>query len=185
MPTPVLPELPPPWSGDFRLRPLRHADAADWYAYLRLPEVFEHTSWQLGSVADLDALFAQYESGGPDAPLRFALAGALDDRLVGTIGFHTISRLNRTAELAYDLAPSVWGLGLATAAAQAAIRWMCLRGGFLRIQATTLPVNKASIRVMERCGMQREGLLRHYRLVRGVPRDFLMYALLAEALPRD
>ena len=35
------------------------------------------------------------------------------------------------------------------------------------------------MRVLERCRFQREGLLRRYRLVRGAPGDFWIYARLA------
>jgi hypothetical protein len=31
-------------------------------------------------------------------------------------------------------------------------------------------------RVLERCGFRREGLVRHFRLVRGVPTDYWLYA---------
>ncbi|MEO2219574.1 GNAT family protein [Chromobacterium vaccinii] len=48
--------------------------------------------------------------------------------------------------------------------------------GLARIQATVLPENTRSIRVLERVGFQREGLLRSYRMVRGPSRDFWMYS---------
>ncbi len=54
--------------------------------------------------------------------------------------------------------------------------WALRELGFARIQATVLDTNVASAGVLERCGFQREGLLRRYRLVRGEPRDFWMYA---------
>ena len=42
--------------------------------------------------------------------------------------------------------------------------------------ATALESNERSARVLERCGYQREGLLRSYRLVRGQPGNFFMYS---------
>ncbi|KAG1526396.1 hypothetical protein G6F50_018390 [Rhizopus delemar] len=48
--------------------------------------------------------------------------------------------------------------------------------GLQRIQATVLDSNASSIAVLERIGMQREGILRQYRKVRGQARDYWMYA---------
>ena len=54
--------------------------------------------------------------------------------------------------------------------------WLGLVTAAMGIQATVLDTNQASVGVLERCGFEREGLLRHYRQVRGEPRDFWMYA---------
>lgn len=35
------------------LRPLRASDLPDWFAYLRLPQVYEHTSWNVAAPQDL------------------------------------------------------------------------------------------------------------------------------------
>ena len=51
--------------------------------------------------------------------------------------------------------------------------------GYARIQATVLDTNQASLRVLERCGFQREGLLHAYREVAGASRHFWIYAHLA------
>lgn len=80
------------------------------------------------------------------------------------------------AELAYDLSPRYQGRGLSTIAANAVVRWTQDQMGLQRVQATVLDSNTPSIAVLERIGMQREGLLRQYRKVRGQARDFWMYA---------
>jgi ribosomal-protein-alanine N-acetyltransferase len=40
--------------------------------------------------------------------------------------------------------------------------------------------NHRSIRLLGRCGFSREGTLRQYRVARGEPKDFHIYALLAQ-----
>ena len=47
-----------------------------------------------------------------------------------------------------------------------------------RIEAEIAPDNRASVRLAERLGFQREGLLRDRQFVNGEPRDMAMYALL-------
>lgn len=164
----------------YHLRAIRFADAAAWYAYLSLPEVYGLTSWNLSGVEDLQEMMKYYESPAAEAAIRFAVVRTAADALVGTVGFHTLSLPNRSAELAYDLSPAVQGQGLATLAARAAIRWMVGCRGFNRIQASALAENQRSIRVMQRCGMHHEGLLRQYRNVRGKLCDYHLYAILAE-----
>nr|WP_244664510.1 GNAT family protein [Serratia marcescens] len=83
--------------------------------------------------------------------------------------------------LAYDLDPRHCGRGLATAAARAVVHWAQTAQGLQRVQATVLDSNLLSIAVLEHVGMQREGLIRQYRRVRGQARDYWMYAAILRA----
>lgn len=163
------------------LRPLEASDVDDWYDYLHLPVVYEHTSWNVRAASELAPYaWSTYEHSG-SSPLRFAIARKSDNRLVGTAGFHTVSHVNRTAELAYDIHPELWGQGLATAVGAELVTWAHSCANTLRVQASVLETNERSARVLARLGFAREGLLRSYRLVRGVPGDFYMYSHLVEA----
>lgn len=168
-----LPVLPLP---GFSLRRMQLTDASAWYDYLCLPAVWQHTSWNVQQPDDLLPSLQAFASNLPDAPRRFAVIDNSSGRLAGTVGFHTVSALNRTAELAYDFHPDFWGRGLATAVAQAALQWALQEGHLHRVQATVLPSNLRSIRVIEKTGMQFEGVLRNFRMVRGVSEDFRLYA---------
>jgi ribosomal-protein-alanine N-acetyltransferase len=158
------------------LRPIAAADLLAWYDYLSLPLVFEHTSWDIESAADLAPYVWAREAFTPSSLLRFAIALRSTDQLVGTAGFHTVSPRNRSAELAYDLAPSVWGRGIASHVCDLLVRWAHDEVGLVRVQATVLESNARSARVLQRCGFEREGLLRSYRMVRGRPGNFHMYS---------
>ena len=48
--------------------------------------------------------------------------------------------------------------------------------GIIRVQATVITTNERSIKVLDRCGFQREGYLRKYELVEGELKDYYMYA---------
>ena len=161
------------------LRHLERSDAPAWYAYLADPVVVEHTSWNLRSIDDLLPHFDDYASAQPSSPIRLAVVLRDGGQLVGTIGLNAISPQHRTAEIAYDLAPAVWGLGVATAIVNAVVDWGFQRLGLLRIQATVLESNERSIRVLERCVFEREGYLRCYRQIRGRSGNFWLYARLA------
>jgi ribosomal-protein-alanine N-acetyltransferase len=75
---------------------------------------------------------------------------------------------NRVGELGYSIARTYWGRGLATEAARAAVD--AAFSGYVdlnRMRAMADARNVASLRVMEKLGMVREGVLRQNRLVRG------------------
>ncbi|MCX7291054.1 GNAT family N-acetyltransferase [Janthinobacterium sp.] len=161
------------------VRHLQRDDARAWYAYLADPAVVEHTSWDLRDIGDLLPNFDAYASADPASPMRLAVVLRDGGQLVGTIGFNAISPQHRTAEIAYDLAPAVWGQGVATSLVNAVVDWGLQRLGFVRIQATVLESNERSIRVLERCAFAREGYLRCYRQIRGKSGNFWLYARIA------
>ncbi|AMU08468.1 GNAT family N-acetyltransferase [Burkholderia cenocepacia] len=171
----------PPRAGfpGLSLRQLERADLDAWYAYLSNPDVFRHTSWNLRSPDDLLPLFDNIESTDPDSIRRLAIVDTASGALAGTVGLHTVSTVNRSAEIAYDLAPSHWGRGIASAVCEAVTAWALTHGGFMRMQAVVLTSNAGSARVLQKCGYRYEGLLRAYKMVRGTPGDFAMYARLA------
>lgn len=171
----------PPACGlrDFSLRQLEHSDVAAWYAYISLPNVIEHTSWDVTGPQDLTALCRDYESSAPDSPCRFAVIADEVQQLAGTIGLVSISHRHRSAEIAYDFSPQYWGQGVATAMCSAVTRWAHSALSMTRVQATVLETNAASERVLQKCGYTYEGLLRSHRMIRGRPGNFKMYSRLA------
>jgi ribosomal-protein-alanine N-acetyltransferase len=161
------------------LRVLEASDIDDWYNYLRLPTVFEHTSWNVLAPTELAPHAWSAQALLASSPVRFAIARKSDNRLVGTAGFHTVSPANQSAELAYDLDPEMWGQGIATAVGKELVTWAHTSAKLIRVQATVLESNQRSAQVLARVGFSREGLLRSYRLVRGWPGNFYMYSHVA------
>lgn len=75
---------------------------------------------------------------------------------------------NRLGEMGYSIAPSHWGKGLATEAARTLMdAAFSAYANLNRIRAMADSRNVSSLRVMEKLGMVREGVLRQNRLVRG------------------
>lgn len=171
----------PPATGieGIALRQIEPGDCAAWFDYLRLPEVFERTSWNVHSVDDLRVTMERYFHDAPTSPMRMAVVDQSTGRLVGTIGLHTISDINRSAEIAYDFAPGHWSRGLATRLCGTVTAWSFAALNLHRLQATVLVGNERSERVLSRCGFRHEGLLRGFRMVRGQPGDFNIFSRLA------
>lgn len=99
------------------------------------------------------------------------------DELLGTASLRRYAR-DRRAELGYWLAAAVWGRGIATEAAAALVDYGFRELELSRIYAQVLSGNAASERVLEKLGMQHEGVKRqHVRKGRNL-RDVAIYGLL-------
>ncbi|MBR3692211.1 MAG: GNAT family N-acetyltransferase [Clostridia bacterium] len=102
-----------------------------------------------------------------------------DGTLIGSIGIMDISRGERSGELGYCIARPYWNRGYGTEALRAVIAYMFDRVGLNRLEAYHAVGNPASGRIMEKCGMQKEGICRDkYRTADGLA-DCVHYAILA------
>jgi [ribosomal protein S5]-alanine N-acetyltransferase len=164
------------------IRRLQARDLQPWFDYLRLTQVHEHTSWDVHAPEDLASQLIDPVGREPLTAVRFALVLRASQELIGTAGFHSATSGPPRAEIAYDLAPPHWGCGFASAACDALVRWAFGPVGLLRVEATVLPENLRSQRVLDRNGFRRERLLPHHRTVRGDPRDFWLYARTTEVM---
>jgi ribosomal-protein-alanine N-acetyltransferase len=82
------------------------------------------------------------------------------------------------AEVGYWLAKDARGRGVASEAVARLARWGFEVLPLARIQIEVDPRNTPSLRVAERAGFLREGLLRSYAEVHGQPRDVVMFSML-------
>ena len=150
--TPSVEEVvaPPSWPlGEFRLRPLRLADAPAFHGYLSDPRVIEHTSFPELDLPAVKAMISrQLEGYAAATSCRWALANA-SNYLIGTCGFSNWSLPHAHAEFVYDLAPTFWGRGLMRAAAKQVLAWAFKTAGFNRVHAFVMTSNAPSIRLLE------------------------------------
>jgi [ribosomal protein S5]-alanine N-acetyltransferase len=85
-----------------------------------------------------------------------------------------------TVDLGYALAPRWWRQGLMTEALTWIVHWALDQPTIFRVWATCDVDNVASARVLERVGMQPEGVLRRWIMHPNIseePRDSLCYAV--------
>lgn len=112
-------------------------------------------------------------------PTRFRLGVVLKETggLIGTLGYHNLSRRDHSAEIGYDLSRAHWGKGIMTEAVKALVRYGFEQMNLNRIEATVDSENLRSIRLLERLGFAREGLLREKYYYKGRFHDELIYSL--------
>lgn len=117
----------------------------------------------------------------PGSETHFRLVADLrgSGEAVGTLGLYSYSEANRRAELGYDLLREHWGRGLMTEAVRELLRYAFEELGLNRVEATTDPENAASIRVLEKTGFTREGLMRERHFYKGGFHDEAFFGVLA------
>jgi len=89
---------------------------------------------------------------------RWAVVSKVDGGIIGMAGLKFLPELH-AVDLGYRLLPRYWGLGLATEASLACLRygWETLR--LSRILGLVHPANERSIRVLTRCGLTFEKMI--------------------------
>jgi [ribosomal protein S5]-alanine N-acetyltransferase len=163
------------------LRPFRTTDAEDVFAYHQDPQ------WSLHFGTGTDAPYRlwnaeEYVAGRLLAPWSTdaSFAIVLDGSVVGEVTLET-KEPHTIADIGYSLARTLWGNGLMTEAARAAIDWgFTNRATWQKVMATANLPNPGSWRVMEKLGMTREGVLRNEGELQGQPVDVVYYGLLRE-----
>ncbi len=151
------------------LRPLTMDDAEATYAYARDPVSSEFMPWEVprsmaDTIAYLETIPKNYAAR---ERINFAMTLKSDGKFIGSCGFHNISPEHHKIMMGYLLIPSAWGNGYMTEAVREMIRFAFEEMGMHRVAATCDYENIRSANVMERCGMNLEGVFRDHEVRRG------------------
>lgn len=162
------------------LRRMTMKDAQDVYDYSRDPEVAQHVLWSAQKHVSEAKEYIRYMNRRyrDDLPSSWGVIDKASGRLVGTIGYMDHSEDNASVEVGYSLAKWVWGKGLATEALRAVIDYTFESMDVNRIEAQHEIDNPASGRVMQKCGMTKEGVLRQRLYNKGKYVDVALYSIL-------
>jgi ribosomal-protein-alanine N-acetyltransferase len=163
-----------------RLRKLTMRDSNDVFIYASVPEVAENVSWDYhrnlsDSIHFLRIITQQYEDG---IPSPWGIVYKETSRLIGTIGFHVWSPANFFAEVGYALSKEHWNKGLMSEALQTVLDFGFTRMHLNRIEATCKLNNAASEKVMLKCGMKFEGIMRKKLFSKDEFHDLKLYSIL-------
>jgi RimJ/RimL family protein N-acetyltransferase len=114
----------------------------------------------------------------PGDRVSFAIADARDDtRLLGAISVMRMKR-GATGEIGYWAAPWARGRGVMTRAVQLLARWAVDEFELRRVEMLIAVENAPSLRVAEKAGFTKEGVLRQVREAKGVWRDHAVFSVL-------
>lgn len=149
------------------LRKLERYDSADMFEYSCIPEVTRYLTWEPHPDENYTYKYLSYVQSQYRAGKFFDWAVVYKDKMIGTCGFTKICEDCLSGEVGYVINPKYSGMGIATEAVKRVIEFGFEELGLRRIEAHYMPENVASRRVMEKCGMTFEGILRQSMLVKG------------------
>jgi ribosomal-protein-alanine N-acetyltransferase len=173
------------------LRPLHVSDYAAW-SDLRSSSreqlsPFE-PAWaenELGRSAFRYRLKHHQRETADDLGYAFGIFRLTDHKLLGGVSLSNVRRgVTQSAELGYWLGTGHCGQGYMSDAVGELLAYGFGTLQLHRFEAATLPDNLASIKVLERNGFRREGLVRSYLKINGVWRDHLLFGLLEDDYAR-
>jgi len=163
-----------------RLRKPVPQDAEEIFRkYAQDPEVTKYLTWRPNRIAEETHDFVRRSLQVWDAGQSFhwIIVRKEDNELLGMI---TTRVDDHKWELGYVLARSYWGKGYMTEGVKGLVDWALTQEGIYRVWSVCDVDNLASARVMEKAGMQREGILRRWSMhptVSDEPRDSYCYAI--------
>ena len=162
--------------GDLSVRSWRNDDLKALLRHANNPNIAANLRDQFPSpYTRHDALeFLDYaRSQEPECSFAIEYGG----EAVGGVGFlmgRDIARIS--AEMGYWLSEQLWGRGIATRAVTATSDWALDHYKLSRVFAMSFVHNVASIRVLEKAGFEREGLMRRSAIKHGVILDQILFA---------
>ena len=153
---------------DIVLRRFTLGDAGDVFEYASDPEVTEHLTWDLHQ--NIEETISIIKKLFLNNPYMYAITLPENDKCIGSIDIRIVEKHNY-ASFGFCLAKPYWGRGYMTQAVT-----LMLHLGFEKLDLH---------RVMEKCGMTREGLTRESSLVKGEYRDEILYGILSKDFLKD
>lgn len=167
------------------LRPSELRDYVEWSALREQSRAFL-TPWEpVWPADDLTRTSFRYrvrrhaEEMARDEAYSFFVFRESDDVLLGGLSFGYVRRgVSQSASLGYWMGEPYAGKGYMTRAVRAACAYVFEKQGLHRIEASCLPTNEPSRRLLERVGFRQEGYARSYLNINGEWRDHLLFALL-------
>jgi ribosomal-protein-alanine N-acetyltransferase len=163
-----------------RLRELVDEDALAVFDLFRQDQVTRY--YDLETMSDVAAASSfitfMRQRYSNRAGIRWALEDRVSRTLVGTIGFNAINQTAHKGLIGYEVAPAVWGRGLATEAVRALVRFGHEQIELNRIEAVVMLENHASVRVLQKAGFGEEGVLRAFGYWKGQYHDLRMFSVL-------
>ena len=164
------------WDDLEDIHKLHSIPEVDQFNTLGLPKDIEETR-------DLIRRDIDYPPGRPRTSYCWKIVRKDNGEFIGLAGMFPSNDKFRLGEIYYKLHPDFWGKGYATEVCKALIKSGFEDFNLHKVEAGVATMNVRSIRVLEKCGMTREGLRRRILPIRGKWFDNYHYAIV-EDYPR-
>ncbi len=161
------------------IRPFSFRDLNDIFVYLKDPEVqIPAGGSPIQTIADAQGVLDRYMSRND----IYAIERKEDNKVIGAIGAYNLTYNDiKERHLGFEISKEFWNQGYITEAAEELIRFLFVEMEMDRVAISNYPFNKASIRVAEKLGFVKEGVLRKEdRIATGELVDRIVYSIIRE-----
>lgn len=165
---------------DLHLRPFRFSDALPLYEAVHesLADLKPWMSWATDQYSEMTAReYITIARARWDEHTFYAFAITRDDEILGACTLSSIHAIYHFCNLGYWVRSSCHGQGIAGRAAKLTARFAFEQLGLIRVEIVIGLTNHASIRVAEKIGAHKEGILLNRMVVGRSIHDAQMYSL--------
>lgn len=170
------------------LKEITWDDLEDIHHIHSFPEVDEFNTLGIPKNLEETIELIRKDIENKDNPVRGAIHWKIslkeDNNTIGLAGMFLSRDKFHLGEIYYKFLPDQWGKGYATEVSKALIKMGFEKMNLHKIEAGVAVGNDASVRVLEKSGMTREGLRRKILPIRGEWKDGLLYAIVEDD-PRE
>lgn len=168
----------------FLMREMTPKDVDDMFCYYNNPEMMKFTSTDVHTSKDetLTRIIKLSSSYSNKKGIAWAIEDKGVKKVIGDLGMYFITADFKKAGVGFNVMQGFWNKGYGTQALSLALRYVIQEMGVNRIEATCKIENIASSRVMEKTGMQYEGILKQYSSKNDIYYDVKMYSLIKSDL---
>jgi ribosomal-protein-serine acetyltransferase len=169
--------------GRITLRPYRTSDIDSLHEAVResIPELSVWMSWCRSDYSIEDTrtwIESQPDAWEKGTEYNFAISYNTGPLCLGGCGLNVIDRDFGTANLGYWVRTSQTNKGIATAATLLLARFAFRELKLDRVELTVAVDNRASLRVAEKAGATREGILRNRVVKNDAPYDAVVFSFI-------
>ena len=175
-----LPEFPKIETERLLLRKININDADDIFEYASVPEITTFLLWETHrSKSDsLDFIKFADEQFNNKTSIIWGIVIKNGNKLIGTIDIRNWNMIHNCGEIGYVISKKYWNMGYVSEAMAAVIKYGFKELLLNRVEAHCEEENIGSWKVMEKCRMKFEGVLREKVFIKGRFRSMKMYSIL-------
>lgn len=96
---------------------------------------------------------------------------------IGEAGILSFNKSANRCVIGYNFLPSFWNFGYATEITKALVQYAFHMLDVERVEALAMQLNTASCRVLEKSGLLKEGILKHFANIEGHYYDVVYYGI--------
>lgn len=162
------------------LRKITTDDANDIFEYLSNDKVTRYLGKKsLVNIEEVYNLINELDTRYDECRgIRWGVIHKESMKLIGTIGYDAMQIKNKRADIGYDINSNYWRQGFATEAINEVIKFGFNKLGLNRIGAVVFPENLASLNLLKKVGLTKEGVLREYIVQNDIKKDTVVLSLL-------